>query len=67
MVFLQMEANCSVFGVRLPYVCLIHVCDKAKPAKRRGRKVTGPRFFRDAFNIATEDPTTAELPKQAEH
>ena len=32
-----------------------------------GTEATGPRFLRDAFNIATEDPTTAELPKQAEH
>ena len=41
--------------------------NKAKPVERRGRKATGPRFLRDAFNIATEGPTTAELPKRAEH
>ncbi len=31
----------------------------AKPAKRRGRKATGPRFLRDA----TKDPKIAGLPQ----
>ncbi len=37
--------------------------DKDKPAKRWGRKATGPRFLRDAFDDATKDPKTAELPQ----
>ncbi len=36
--------------------------DKSKPAKRQGRKATGPRFLRDASNDATKDPKTAGLP-----
>jgi hypothetical protein len=36
--------------------------DKSKPAKRQGRKATGPRFLRDAYNDATKDPKIAGLP-----
>ena len=36
--------------------------DKAKPAERRLRKATGPRFLRDAVCDATKDPKTAGLP-----
>jgi hypothetical protein len=37
------------------------VQDKSKPAKRQGRKATGPRFLRDAFDDATKDPKIAGL------
>ena len=36
--------------------------DKAKPAKRQGRKATGPRFLRDDACDATKDPKIAGLP-----
>jgi len=36
--------------------------DKAKPAERRGRKATGPRFLREAMDDSPKDPKTAELP-----
>ena len=37
--------------------------DKAKPAERRGRKATGPRFLREAMEDLPKDPKTAELPQ----
>jgi len=42
--------------------------EKSKPAERQGRKATGPRFLRDAFDAfdATKDPKTAGLPKRAQ-
>ena len=36
--------------------------DKAKPAERRGRKATGPRFLREAMDDLPKDPKAAELP-----
>ena len=46
---------------------MIHsTTDKAKPAERRGRKTTGPRFLRDAACDATKDPKTAGLPNKSE-
>ncbi len=36
--------------------------DKAKPAERRRRKATGPRFLREATEDLPKDPKTAELP-----
>ncbi len=36
--------------------------DKGKPDESRGRKATGPRSLRDAYNNATRDPKTAKLP-----
>ncbi len=37
--------------------------DKAKPAERRGRKVTGPRFLREATDDSPKDPKIAVLPQ----
>ncbi len=57
-------------GYRLAIQLLyLEQADRSQNQTRRdtGTEATGPRFLRDAFNIATEDPTTAELPKQAEH
>ncbi len=34
----------------------------AKPAKRRGRKATGPRFLREATDDSPKDPKIARLP-----
>ncbi len=46
---------------------MIHsTTDKAKPAKRRGRKATGPRFLREAKEDLPKDPKTAELPNRSE-
>ena len=36
--------------------------DNAKPAERRGRKATGPRFLREAKDGPSKDPKIAELP-----
>jgi hypothetical protein len=56
----------------IKYICLL--CegsttnsDKAKPAERRGRKATGPRFLRDGACDATKDPKTAGLPNIGLH
>ncbi len=38
--------------------------DKAKPAERRGRKATGPRFLREAMDDSPKDPKIAELPQR---
>ena len=35
--------------------------DKAKPAERRGRKATGPRFLREAKEDSPKDLKTAGL------
>ncbi len=40
-----------------------HINDKAKPAERRGRKATGPRFLREATEDFPKEPKTAELPR----
>ncbi len=45
-----------------PSVILSSCNDKAKPAKRRGRDATGPRFLREAMDDSPKDPKTAELP-----
>ncbi len=47
-----------VLELHLIHVCLIYVFDKAKPAERRGRKATGPRFLSDASRDASKDPKT---------
>ena len=36
--------------------------NKAKPAERRGRKATGPRFLREATEDLPKDPKIAGLP-----
>ncbi len=36
--------------------------DKAKPAQRRRRKATGPRFLREAMDDSPKDPKIAGLP-----
>jgi hypothetical protein len=36
--------------------------DKAKPAKRQGRKATGPRLLREAMDDTSKDPKIAGLP-----
>ena len=41
--------------------------DKAKPAERRERKGTGPRFLRDGAYDATKDSKTAGLPNIGLH
>ncbi len=46
---------------------LFNVCDKAKPATRRGRKATGPRVLREAMDDSPKDPKTAGLPKRFNH
>jgi len=40
--------------------------DKAKPAERRGRKATGPRFLREAKERLPEGPKIAGLPNRSE-
>ncbi len=46
---------------------MIHsTTDKAKRAKRRGRKATGPRFLREATEDSPKDPKMAELPNRSE-
>ena len=46
---------------------MIHsTTDKAKPAERRGRKATGPRFLREAADDSPKDPKMAELPNRSE-
>ncbi len=42
------------------------LADKAKPAERRGRKATGPRFLREATDDLPKVPKTAELPTQTD-
>ena len=37
--------------------------EKAKPAERRGRKATGPRFLREAKDDSPKDPKIAGLPQ----
>ena len=45
---------------------MIHsATDKAKPAERRGRKGTGPRFLREATEDSPKDPKMAETPLDA--
>jgi len=44
---------------------LFLVWEKAKPAERRGRKVTGPRFLREATEDLPKDPKIAGLPTLA--
>ncbi len=46
-----------------PSVILCSCNVKAKPAERRGRKATGPRFLREATEDLPKDPKTAELPQ----
>ncbi len=42
---------------------MIHsTTDKAKPAERRGRKATGPRFLREVKDDSPKDSKIAELP-----
>ena len=43
---------------------LISNNEKAKPAKRRGRKATGPRFLREAMEDLPKDPKIAGLPSE---
>ena len=43
-------------------LCLVHKTDKAKPAERRARKATGPRFLREAMEDLPKDPKTP-MPK----
>jgi len=40
--------------------------DKIKPAERRGRKATDPRFLREATEDSPKDPKMAELPNRSE-
>jgi len=41
---------------------VVVIFDKAKPAERRGRKATGPRFLREAINDSPKDSKIAGLP-----
>ena len=44
------------------YTYLSGNTDKAKPAERRGRKATGPRFLREAMEDSPKDPKIAGFP-----
>ena len=58
----EQRINLSDWKTRVFVLRLKHQSNKAKPAKRRGRKGTGPRFLREAMDDSPKDPKVAGLP-----